>query len=204
MAVVMPIGGRFYNKLGPRFLVGLGLVVSAYSFWALGQLTTDMGFWDIFFPQMWQGVGFSLIFVALSTAALATIPKPKMTAATGLYNVVRQVFGSVGIAVAATQLTTHTEIYRAALVSHMGSTQLVQAHQFIQMTAAAMRQRGLDALAATQRALAILDLRVTRQAATLAYNHVFLLVTVLFVISVPLVLLLKSAKTEGHAEIMVD
>jgi DHA2 family multidrug resistance protein len=204
MAVVMPIGGRFYNKLGPRFLVGLGLVVSAYSFWALGQLTTEMGFWDIFFPQMWQGVGFSLIFVALSTAALATIPKPKMTAATGLYNVVRQVFGSVGIAVAATQLTTHTAIYRAELVSHMGTTQLVQAHRFMQMTAAAMRERGLDALAATQRALAILDLRITRQAATLAYNHVFLLVTLLFAISVPLVFLLKSAKTEGHAEIMVD
>jgi DHA2 family multidrug resistance protein len=204
MAVVMPIGGRFYNKLGPRFLVGLGLVVSAYSFWALGQLTTEMGFWDIFFPQMWQGVGFSLIFVALSTAALATIPKPKMTAATGLYNVVRQVFGSVGIAVAATQLTTHTAIYRAELVSHMGTTQMVQAHHFIQMTAAAMRQRGLDALGATQRALAILDLRVTRQAATLAYNHVFLLVTLLFAISVPLVFLLKSAKTEGHGEIMVD
>ncbi|HEY9428869.1 MAG TPA: DHA2 family efflux MFS transporter permease subunit [Gemmatimonadaceae bacterium] len=204
MAVVMPIGGRFYNKLGPRVLVGLGLVVSAYSFWALGQLTTEMGFWDIFFPQMWQGVGFSLIFVALSTAALATIPKPKMTAATGLYNVVRQVFGSVGIAVAATQLTTHTAIYRAELVTHMGTTQLVQARQFIEMTAAAMRHRGLDALGATQRALAILDLRITRQAATLAYNHVFLLVTLLFAISVPLVFLLKSAKTEGHAEIMVD
>jgi len=204
MAVVMPIGGRFYNKLGPRFLVGLGLVVSAYSFWALGRLTTDMGFWDIFFPQMWQGVGFSLIFVALSTAALATIPKPKMTAATGLYNVVRQVFGSVGIAVAATQLTTHTAIYRAELVTHMGTTQLVQAHQFIQMTAAAMRRDGLDAIAATQRALAILDLRVTRQAATLAYNHVFLLVTLLFAVSVPLVLLLKSSKGAGHAEIVVD
>ncbi|HET7623037.1 MAG TPA: DHA2 family efflux MFS transporter permease subunit [Gemmatimonadaceae bacterium] len=204
MAVVMPIGGRFYNKLGPRFLVGLGLVVSAYSFWALGQLTTSMGFWDIFFPQMWQGVGFSLIFVALSTAALATIDKPKMTAATGLYNVVRQVFGSVGIAVAATQLTTHTAIYRAELVTHMGTTQLVQAHNFIRMTAAAMRQRGLDALEATQRALAILDLRVTRQAATLAYNHVFLLVTLLFVISVPLVFLLKSSAAGGHSEIMVD
>ncbi len=204
MAVVMPIGGRFYNKLGPRFLVGLGLVVSAYSFWALGRLTTDMGFWDIFFPQMWQGVGFSLIFVALSTAALATIPRPKMTAATGLYNVVRQVFGSVGIAVAATQLTTHTAAYRAELVTHMGTTQLLQAQHFLQMTAAAMRARGLDALAATQRALAILDLRVTRQAATLAYNHVFLLVTLLFALSVPLVFLLKSSGTDGHSEIIVD
>ena len=127
-----------------------------------------------------------------------------MTAATGLYNVVRQVFGSVGIAVAATQLTTHTAIYRAELLTHMGNTQLNAAHQFIEMTAAAMRHRGLDALGAAQRALAILDLRVTRQAATLAYNHVFLLVTALFAISVPLVFLLRSSEPEGAAEIVVD
>lgn len=47
MAVVMPIGGRFYNRLGPRVLVGLGLVISAFSFWQLGQLTTEEGFWSI-------------------------------------------------------------------------------------------------------------------------------------------------------------
>ena len=204
MAVVMPIGGRFYNKLGPRVLVGAGLVVSAYSFWALGRLTTEMGFWDIFFPQMWQGVGFSLIFVALSTAALATIPKPKMTAATGLYNVVRQVFGSVGIAVAATQITTHTVIYRAELASHAGVTQTRLAQRFLRMATVAMREMGLDSLSSARRALALLEGRVTRQAVVLAYNHVFQLVTLLFIISVPLVILLESRTAEGGAEVMVD
>ena len=204
MAVVMPIGGRFYNKLGPRVLVGLGLVVSAYSFWALGQLTTEMGFWDIFFPQMWQGVGFSLIFVALSTAALATIPKPRMTAATGLYNVVRQVFGSVGIAVAATQLTTHTAGYRSEIATHMGTTQIQLAQNFLRMAAAAMHQTGVDSLTAAQRALTILNVRVTRQATVLAYNHVFQLITILFVLAMPLVFLLKNRKLEGAAEIVAD
>lgn len=204
MAVVMPIGGRFYNRLGPRVLVGAGLVVSAYSFWALGRLTTEMGFWDIFFPQMWQGVGFSLIFVALSTAALATIPRPKMTAATGLYNVVRQVFGSVGIAVAATQVTTHTVLYRGELASHAGVTQTRLAHDFVRMTTAAMRATGLDSLSSARRALAILEGRVTRQAAVLAYNHVFQLITLLFVIAVPLVILLKSSDTDGGVEMMAE
>ena len=85
MAVIMPLGGRFYNKLGPRVLVGTGLLVSGFAFWDLSHLTTQVGFWDILWPQVWQGVGFSLIFVALSTAALATIPRPDVTAATPLY-----------------------------------------------------------------------------------------------------------------------
>jgi DHA2 family multidrug resistance protein len=198
MAVVMPIGGRFYNRLGPRVLVGAGLVVSAFSFWELGHLTTQVGFWDIFFPQMWQGVGFSLIFVALSTAALATMPRAKMTAATGLYNVVRQVFGSVGIAVAATELTTGTVRYRAVLIEHMTRGQgLVRG--FLASTTHAMQALGADSLTAAKRALELLDLRVTRQAAVLAYNHVFELVTLLFAIALPLVLLLASRPSDTEA-----
>ena len=74
----------------------LDLVRGPQAFWGLSHLTLDVGFWDIFWPQLWQGVGFALIFVALTTAALATIPREEMTQAVGLYNVVRQVFGSIG------------------------------------------------------------------------------------------------------------
>ncbi|MDE3128952.1 MAG: DHA2 family efflux MFS transporter permease subunit, partial [Gemmatimonadota bacterium] len=138
MAVLMPIAGRFYNKIGPRVLVGLGLVVSAYSFYALSHLTSEVGFWDLFWPQMWQGVGFGLIFVALSTAALATIEKPRMTSASGLYNVVRQVFGSVGVALSATQLTSGMARYHDMLSWHLGSTD-VATWRWLQMVEGGMR-----------------------------------------------------------------
>jgi DHA2 family multidrug resistance protein len=204
MAVIMPIAGRFYNRLGPRFLVGAGLAISAFSFWELGKLTTQVGFWDIFWPQTWQGVGFSLIFVALSTAALATIPKAKMTAATGLYNVVRQVFGSVGIAIAATELTSGTTRYHAALVAHMNLQHgMVQA--FIISTTMAMRRLGADSVTAAKQALGILDGRVLAQATVLAYNHVFELVTMLFVVAIPLVFLLKGGGGgEGGGHVMAE
>jgi DHA2 family multidrug resistance protein len=204
MAVCMPIAGRLYNRIGPRVMVGVGLLVSAYSFWELGALSTEEGFWGIFMPQVWQGVGFSLLFVALSTAALATIPNAKMTAATGLYNVVRQVFGSVGIAIAATQLTTGTIRYRAVLLNHMGAMQDQMARIFIQGTAERMRELGLGTQQAIQRALDILDLRVTAQATVLSFNHVFRLVTILFAISIPLVLLLKSRRLGKGEAVMVE
>lgn len=203
MAALMPIAGRFYNKLGPRVLIGSGLVICAYGFWGLSVLTTSVGFWDIFWPQLWQGVGFSLIFVALSTAALATIAKPAMTQATGLYNVVRQVMGSVGIAIAATQLTSSISRYHDVLSENVG-TWNPATMQFLHNATGAMMHAGADRFTAYQRALELLNVSVTRQATVLAYNHVFLLVTVLFVLGLPLVLLLRRGERPAGAEVHLD
>jgi MFS transporter, DHA2 family, multidrug resistance protein len=203
MAVLMPISGRFYNRLGPRKLVGAGLLVSAFGFWDLSRLTTQVGYWDLFFPQVWQGVGFSLIFVALSTAALASIENPKMTAASGLYNVVRQVMGSMGVALSAAALSRGTGQYRSVLAEHVTAYDTVSSDWMARVTAG-MQAAGIDAATATQRALQLLNLQILRQAAVLAYNHIFMLVAVLFLLSTPLVLLLSSRGAStgeiAHAE----
>ena len=204
MAVIMPIGGRFYNKLGPRLLVGAGLIVTGLSFWQLSHLTSQVGFWNIFWPQVWQGVGFSLIFVALSTAALATIARPEVTAATGLYNVSRQVFGSVGIAVAATQLTAGVTRYHAMLAEQAGSANAAAVSWLQSVTGAMMARTGADLPTARQEALKLLDLTVTRQATVLSYNRVFVLVSLLFIIALPLVFLLKRGHAAEDGEVMVD
>lgn len=203
LAVLMPVGGRLYNRLGPRLMVGAGLVVTAFGFWQLAHLTSDVGARDLVWPQVWQGVGFSLIFVSLSTSALATIPRPQMTQATGLYNVVRQVMGSVGIALAATQLTTGTTRYHDLIAEDAGRGNASVA-QFLQGTAAAMRGAGADPATARQRALDVLNATVERQAAVLAYNRVFVLAAFLFLAGLPLVLLLRrSAGGAGH-EVAAD
>jgi len=203
MAVIMPVGGRIYNRVGPKALVGAGLAVSAWSFIELSQLTIDTGFWDIFWPQLWQGVGFGLIFVALTTAALATIPRVQMTQAAGLYNVVRQVFGSVGIAVSATLLTRSISVHHALLGEHVTAYDPAT-RAFLQRATAGLMQRGVDAATATRQALRLLDAQLLRQAAVLAYNHVFALVSVLFVVSLPLVLLLRTPPADPTMEITVE
>jgi DHA2 family multidrug resistance protein len=192
-AVVGPIGGRFYNRVGPRFLVFVGLALNAVGFWQFSRLTSQMGAWDFFWPQVWQGAGLGLLFMAVATAALATIPKPRMTAATGLYNVVRQVSGSIGIAVAATQMTYGTHRYHDLLAEHV-TVYAEGTRVTLQRLTAAMVQAGADPVMAGQRALAVLNLRVTRQAVVLAYNHIFQLTTVLFVAALPLTFLLASRR----------
>ena len=203
MAVIMPIGGRFYNRIGPKIFVGAGLAISAWSFFSLSHLTSDVGYWNIFWPQLWQGVGFSLIFLALSTAALATIPRPLMTQASGLYNVVRQVFGSVGIAIAASELTSGIQRYSATIRQDMPYNDPV-AQNFLRSATAGMARTGVDQFTARLRALKLLDFSILKQAAVGAYNHVFALVAILFLVAIPGVLFLRAGETTGDHEIMLD
>lgn len=192
-AVVGPIGGRFYNKVGPRVLVAVGLALNAYGFWQFSHLTTQVGVWDLLWPQVWQGAGMGLLFVAIATAALATIPKPRMTAATGLYNVVRQVSASIGIAIAANQVDAGTHRFHDQLAE--GVTMYSEgARTMLQRMTGAMIQAGGDSVTAVQRGLAIMNGRVTRQAVVLAYNHLFQLAAMLFVVSLPLTLMLKGQR----------
>ena len=119
MLVVMPIAGRLYNAIGPRIMVlmGLGFIVSGY--WQLGHMSMQTGLWGLVLPPVGTGTGFSFLFAALSTAALSEIDRSQMTSATGLYNVVRQVCGSVGIAVAAAELTRGVVRYHSVLAEHV-------------------------------------------------------------------------------------
>lgn len=193
MAVAMPLGGRLYNRLGARPLIGLGLLINVYSFWGLSRLTLDAGFMDICFPQLWQGVGFGLIFVALSTVALSTIDRPQMTAASGLYNVVRQVFGSVGIAISATLLTRSETTYRGILVEHLTPSRDVVNH-WLTAVSGHLHNSGLQSGDAKAAALRLLESNAVRQAAMLAYDHVFLFLAAMFFTCLPLIFLLRKDK----------
>lgn len=193
MGLSMPLAGRVYNKVGPRALIVSGLVISAFSFYEFSRMTLDVGFWDIFIPQFLQGIGFGLTFVALTTAALSTIERPQMTAATGLFNVVRQVFGSVGISIVATQLTKWETYNRTMLVQNVTDYSAV-ASQWLTTLGSAMMHQGADRLTSQAMSLKVLDRVIVRQAAMLAYNHVFFLITGLFIVSLPLAFLLKHGK----------
>jgi DHA2 family multidrug resistance protein len=199
MALIMPIAGRIYNKIGPRILIGIGLFLNAVSFYQLSVLSLDISFWDIFIPQFLQGIGFGMIFVSLSTAALSTIEQHLMTAATGLYNVVRQVFGSIGIALAATILDRGENFNRARLMEHItifgDST-----NNMLRSLTQYFYSRGMDMANAQSKAMKAVEEIVMRQASMLSYNYLFSLIAVLFIISIPLIFLITDSRREISSE----
>jgi len=201
MAIVMPLVGQVYNKVGPRQLVGLGLLANAISFYALSRLSLDVGYWDIFFPQALQGVGFGVIFVALSTAVLSTVERPLLTAASGLYNVTRQVFGSIGIALAATFVTRGEQKYHAILVEHVTNHRDV-VPQMVDELLRHVFASGAGTTGTEMEAIALLERIVTQQATILSYNHVFALICILYLVSLPLIILVKDPQTRILARLL--
>ena len=132
------------------------------------------------------------------------IPRPKLTAATGLYNVARQVSGSIGIAIATTLLARDTIRYRAVLGEHVTALDLAT-RSWLGRVTAGLDHAGSDPATAARRALELLDLNLTQQASVLAYDHVFLFITILFVLGAPLVFLLRQGRPPaGHAEVAVE
>lgn len=199
MAITMPLIGRFYNRLGPRVLVFMGLLISSFSYWQLSRLSLQISYWNIVIPQIIQGVGFAFVFVALSTVALSNIEKPRMQAATGLFNVIRLVAGSIGIALFATLYDRGATASQAEMTTSFITPYRNVTEESINTLTSAMVANGADPLTARLQALEFLNRELGRQAMMISFNRIFFLVAVLFALVIPLVLLLRKTKSPAEA-----
>ena len=189
--LTLPVAGRLYNRVGPRYLVATGLVCSATSFFLMSRLSLDVGYRELFAVQTLQGMGFGMTFVSVSTAALSSVDRTRIMSASGLYNVFRQVFGSVGIALAATQFTGGQSIFRSYLAERTSVYNPV-AQQWLAKVSAGMTAKGADHVTASARALRFLEGMVMRQAAMMSYSRIYSVLAVMFLCLLPLTLFLKG------------
>jgi DHA2 family multidrug resistance protein len=120
-----------------------------------------------------------------------------MAQGTAIFNLTRQLGGSIGIAVLATKLQTATAVNRAILVEHIGAYDLDTRERLFAMTRGIMARGGVDSLTAARRAIAALDRTVQGQAVMLSFEGIFRLVGVVMLASLPLVLLLKRPAGGG-------
>jgi DHA2 family multidrug resistance protein len=207
MFVVTPIVGKLYNKVSPRLMVGFGVVAFSIGAWDMSHFTLATGTSQIIASLLWQGVGFSCLFVPLTTVALSRIERAKLTDATGLNSLLRQIGGSVGLAIFATLLGRSATQARASIGAHLSVTS-PDALLRLQQTEQGLIGRGLDAATAHLAAPAALAGQVARQAMVLSFEKMFLLAGVCFMAILPLLLFLKvdraaesgSEKPDVHLE----
>src|SRR5258705_2836534 len=103
--IMMPIVGYLTSKIDVRKLLAVGFTVAGFTLIWLGSLNLNAGYWDIFWPQALQGTGMALTFVPLTTATMQAIQPQRMGNATSLFNLIRNIGGSVGIAATGTMMT---------------------------------------------------------------------------------------------------
>ncbi len=148
----------------------------------MSHYTLQTGSGDVVSVLIIQGVAFSLLFVPLTTVALSSIERHKLADATGLNSLIRQIGGSVGLAIFATLLSRYITTARASLASHViaGRPEVTAR---LSMIARAMQRGGSDPTTARQQATRVLNGLVTGQATVLSFEKLFLLAGILFLSS---------------------
>ena len=192
-AITMAWVGRNANWLDARATVTLGALFFLLSMWQLSTLTLDAGRGDLFWPLVWRGVGLGLIFVPLTNATMADLATRDLAQGTGMFNLTRQLGGSLGIAIMATLLSRFTTIAKANLAEHVTTMDPTSLGRLHAMTSA-MIARGAPATVARAQALALMDHEITAQASVLAFSKIYLLSGVLLVSSLPLLLFFHTGK----------
>jgi DHA2 family multidrug resistance protein len=188
---MMPLVGVMTAYIDPRKLLSVGLVVGGLTMLWLGEVNLDAGYWDFVWPQVLQGLGLSLLFVPLTTVSMATIEPQRMGYATSLFNLMRNIGGSVGIAVTGTMLARRRQAFGSMLGEHVTLFDPATNEMLAQLKAAFLARTG-DAVAATNQAYVVLYGMVQRQAAMVSFVMIFRLLGILFFVMVPLVLLMRK------------
>ena len=193
-AFTMGFMGRLQGKFDGRLSIAAGVGIFALAMWKHAHFTTESGFPDFFWPLIFRGVGLGLIFVPLTNLALADLPMSKIPNGTGLFNLMRQLGGSVGIALSATLVQRFTAIHRADLAASVTAYSEATRERLAAITNALIARGDVPALAQTK-AVGFLNGIVTKQAMMLSFEQLFLLFGVVFVLSLALLPLMHRAKS---------
>ena len=138
----------------------------------------------------------SLLFVPLTTVAMDPIPRERMGNATSLFNLMRNIGGSVGIAITGTMLARNQQATTALLGAHVTPT-IRRRRRCSRRCRPAFMAAGADAVTATNRAYAALFGMVQRQATMVSFVELFQLLGLMFLALIPLVLLMKRPRQQG-------
>lgn len=186
----MPIVGILVGRKDARYLIISGLLILSLSLFLMSKYNTNIGLWNVIWPRMLMGIGLAFLFVPLSTVTFAYTPREQMGTATGLYNLMRNIGGSVGIAWMTTTTAMRQQYHQTRLVEHANSYNPIY-QQWISKAVGGLVARGQNGLLAQKEAMGILYLQVQKQASMLSYIDAFWLLGVSMIVLVPLVFIMR-------------
>jgi DHA2 family multidrug resistance protein len=186
----MPLVGFLVGKRDARILVIFGLSMLSVSMFMAARYNLTISFWDAVYPRIVMGVGLAFLFVPLATVMAAFMPRPLIGTATGIFNLMRNIGGSFGIAIVTTLLAQREQFHQVRLVEHISlyDPGFQQSSQAASRALVALGQP--PPLVQTQTA-GIAYSMVLRQAAAMSFIDCFWLLGVGMIIIMPLVFIMR-------------
>lgn len=200
--VVIPFVPKLLKRFDGRWVAFVGINIFAVSCFMNSHLTVDVGIDHLKWSQIVRAMGQPLLMVPLSTITTGLILKSQAGSASGLFNMLRNLGGSVGIAILATLFSIREKFHSAKLVEGVSIYSLETQHRLAALQAKFMGD-GLDKVLALKKATLFLDATLREQANVMAFNDCFLSVGVALVVSSILILLcqkvsLPTGPSEAH------
>jgi DHA2 family multidrug resistance protein len=194
--VLMPVIGQLAPKLDGRRLVLVGVAMVALSQYLASHLTAEAGFWDLVLPNLVRSAGLGFIFIPVTVLALSNVAPERRGNATGLFNLTRELGGSMGTAMMGTLLTDGIKRHGSYLSERVSVYDpLVQ--ERLQQYSATLGARTYQRDLVAER---ILSFKLNGQAMVLSFEDCFRVVAVAIALGIVLVMLLK--KPAANVEIV--
>jgi DHA2 family multidrug resistance protein len=196
--IAMAIAGKLITKINPKAILAFGIAVAAYAVHLMAQFNLLADFNTIVWPRVVMGVGMGFLFIPLTTLTLSRIRKEEMGNATAIFNLLRNLGSSFGVAIFTTMLARRAQFHQVHLVEHLTpfdrnfQLALPQISQILQ-------DRGFIPSSLNQGSFNLIYNQLLREASMLSFNDVFYFLSIMLILILPFVLLMKKGK-EGISE----
>ncbi len=202
VCLCLPLVGLLMRRVEPRWLVIFGVLISSAGLFAMSRFNLYVDFRSAMWSRIIQSAGMAFLFVPISAAAFAYIPKERTNYATGLFNLARNIGGSSGIATVTTLLARRAQYHQQILTSHLtpyDATYQAAHSQIVQL----LQQKGASLPDAAMQAHGVIYGMALRQSSMLAFADAFWVMAVLFIAIIPMMLMMRKAGP-GRGPVMVE
>jgi len=196
--LTMPVVGRLVAKRDPKQLLALGVLVCAFSTYQMSGFSLAADFPSLMWPRIYLGVGMGLLFIPLTTLTLSSVPKPQMGNATSIFNLLRNLGGSFGVAFSTTMFARRAQFHQSRLTEHL--TWFDRSFQSaVEWGGEMLARRGIPESAADGSALKMIYGQAVRQATAMGFNDAFWILSVMMACVLPFLLLMRRPDHQSGA-----
>ncbi len=191
------VSGRLLAKgVSPRTIAIVGYIAFATFCFMMSTLNAEASNGDFIFALLIRGIGLALVNVPLINQSVSTLEPRQLPTGIAIVNMMRQLGGAFGVAVTNTYVTQRTAVHRGDLITNISPDNPLWTERLNLMTQALIA-KGVNAFDAGTAAVRNMDLIIQKQSLMIAYLDTFRLAGLFFVLSFPLLFLLKRKKMDA-------
>jgi MFS transporter, DHA2 family, multidrug resistance protein len=194
--ITLPIAGKLVTKINPKAILSVGIIITSYATYLMSNFTLGADFNTVIWPRIVLGIGMGFFFIPLTTLTMSAVTKEEMGNASSIYNLIRNLGGSFGVAFVTTMLARRQQYHQSHMIENLTPYD-TQYQSAVQQGAEILQMKGFDATQAQQGSLANIYQELMRQASMLSFNDTFYLVFIILLCMLPLVLIMKQGRTDA-------